>query len=399
MRRGHRAGRLHRRSGAPVSSRNQFDRILASLHDAVLDDARWPACSALIDEACRTKGNLLTLARGQSPDDADIYLARLYYRGERNQALEREYFDVYYPQDERIPRLIRVPETDVVHVPSLYTEDELKTSATYNEHLPTSLFQNGVHARMDGPDGSRIVWTSSDPVDGDGWSFDQIETIQTLLPHFRQYVIVRQALCDARALAASAVGLLGNARLGVIQLDRGGRVMAANERAVALLKERNGLGDKDGGLRASLFAEDVKLQKLLGGALPYPAGAGASGSMLVSRDEPLPRIAVHILPAREDEAGPRGTRLGALVLVEDPARTGIDPERVGAALGLTPAESRIAVLLAQGRSVGDIAAGTGRSRTTVKWHVRNIYDKHGISRQAELAQLVRSLADVAEVRA
>ena len=29
-----------------------FDRILASLHQAALDDAHWPATAALIDEAC-----------------------------------------------------------------------------------------------------------------------------------------------------------------------------------------------------------------------------------------------------------------------------------------------------------------------------------------------------------
>ena len=94
---------------------------------------------------------------------------------------------------------------------------------TYNDFLPISQFQNGVHVRMDGPNGSRISWCSADPVDGSGWSFDRIEFIRELLPHFRQYVIVRQALVDARALAASAVGLLGNNRLGVIQLGSAGR--------------------------------------------------------------------------------------------------------------------------------------------------------------------------------
>ncbi|MCY4394868.1 MAG: LuxR C-terminal-related transcriptional regulator [Rhodospirillaceae bacterium] len=380
-----------------MSGQDMFDRILGGMHDAVLDDARWPACSALIDEACRTKGNMLAFAHGQSQDDVEIYLARLYYRGERHHALEREYFDRYYPRDERIPRMIRLPDSDVVDAASLYTEEELKTSVTYNDFLPISQFQNGVHVRMDGPNGSRISWCSADPVDGDGWAFDRIGFIRELLPHFRQYVIVRQALVDARALAASAVGLLGNDRLGVIQLDRRGRVMAANDCAGKTLGGRNGLRDEDGGLRASLPGEDVKLQKLLGAALPYLGGAGASGSMLVSREEPQPRLAVHVLPAREDETGPRGTRLGALVLVDDPARGDFDLERVGAALGLTPAESRIAVLLAQGRSIAEIAAGTGRSRTTVKWHIRNIYDKHGLSRQAQLAQLVRSLVDVAEV--
>ena len=100
-------------------------------------------------------------------------------------------------------------------------------------------------------------------------------------------------------------------------------------------------------------------------------------------------------PVGEGGAYPRRSRLGALVLVDDPAaRASIDPERIGNILGLTPAESRIAVLLAQGKSIDAVAAETGRSRTTVKWHIRHIYAKHGLSRQVELAQLVTSLADV-----
>ena len=38
-------------------ARHLRKRILALLHDAVLDDARWPATSALIDEACGMTGN------------------------------------------------------------------------------------------------------------------------------------------------------------------------------------------------------------------------------------------------------------------------------------------------------------------------------------------------------
>ena len=39
-----------------VSEPNAFDRILASLHDAMLDDSHWSATSALIDDVCRAKG-------------------------------------------------------------------------------------------------------------------------------------------------------------------------------------------------------------------------------------------------------------------------------------------------------------------------------------------------------
>lgn len=63
-----------------MSERPALHRVLASLHEAALDDAHFPTCSALIDDACGTHGNILTFARGQSRDDVEIYLARLYYR-------------------------------------------------------------------------------------------------------------------------------------------------------------------------------------------------------------------------------------------------------------------------------------------------------------------------------
>ena len=87
------------------------------------------------------------------------------------------------------------------------------------------------------------------------------------------------------------------------------------------------------------------------------------------------------------------------MLAVDPAdRTGLDPARVGQALGLTRAESYIAVLLAQGKTIDEVAAETGRHRTTVKWHIRHIYAKHHLSRQMELAQLVAAVTDVPGMR-
>ena len=83
------------------------------------------------------------------------------------------------------------------------------------------------------------------------------------------------------------------------------------------------------------------------------------------------------------------------MLIVDPAlRVRADPELVAQALNLTPAESHVAVMLADGRSVGDIAAATGRKESAVRWHMLHIFEKNAISRQVELVQMVRSLARI-----
>ena len=66
-----------------MSVQDQFERILASLHETALDDVCWPATSGLIDEACGAKGNMLVSGEGFSHDDIHLFFARFCFRGQR----------------------------------------------------------------------------------------------------------------------------------------------------------------------------------------------------------------------------------------------------------------------------------------------------------------------------
>ena len=61
-------------------------------------------------------------------------------------------------------------------------------------------------------------------------------------------------------------------------------------------------------------------------------------------------------------------------------------------------ESRVAVLLAEGMNVREVAAATGRGESTIRSHVKHMFAKHGLSRQADLVRLVLSLAGAPESR-
>ena len=378
-----------------MSQPDALTRVVASLNEAALDDTHWPATSALIDDACMIEGNCLIHGSGQTDDDIRVHFSKVYYRGERNREFEDEYIDVYHPIDERISRFRRLPDCEVVHTRDLFTEAELKTSPTYNEFLPRAHFQNSLSVRLDGPHGTRIAWATAHPLGGDGWSSAQVGTIERILPHLRQYVSVRQTLIDARALGTSLAGLLDNGGCGVIQLDRRGRIVETNDSAGNLLKRSDGLFDRGGYLRAWSPSDDADLQGLLEGALPRSGRQGVSGSMTVRRPSVSPRLALHISPLGDGQMDFRPSRVAALVLVVDPlSRARIDPVLVSESLGLTPAQGQVAALLAEGKTIREIAAATGRRESTIRWHLHHICHKHGISRQVELVRLVLSLAAV-----
>ena len=376
-----------------MSGQDAFERILASLHETMLDDRHWPATSALIDEACGITGNTLLVGEGPK-DDIRVLFVGLYYRGQRREDLEREYLDVYHPIDERVPRLRQLPDSRLAPIRDLYTAEELKTSRAYNEGLLRGKYQNGLNVRLDGPDGSHMSWALGDPVASDGWGSSEITIVKRLLPQIRQFVRVRQALVRARARDTTVTTLLDNSRIGVLHLDRRGRILAANDRARSILQHGDGLSDREGVLRARTPADQLRLKRLVAEALPTSGTAAVSGSMLLGRSFGLPPLVLHVKPVGVPQPDYGARHVAALVLLVEPgSRHRIDPGLVARVLGLTPAESQVAVWLAEGRSVREMAQARGVTERAIYWHLNQIYQKWSISRQADLVRLVLSIAE------
>lgn len=85
------------------------------------------------------------------------------------------------------------------------------------------------------------------------------------MPHFREFVQVRQVMAAGDSLGA----MLHNALFGIIHLDRRGRILDTNDRALDILRRVDGLSaSADGVLRFWLPADESSLQRLLAGALP-----------------------------------------------------------------------------------------------------------------------------------
>ena len=129
-------------------------------------------------------------------------------------------------------------------------------------------------------------------------------------------------------------------------------------------------------------------------ALPTSGAVPVSGSMLLGRVSGLPPLVVHVKPVRVPQPDYGARHVAALVLLVEPGRhPRLDLALVGTTLGLTPAESQVAVWLADGKSVRDMATATGLTEGAIYWHLKQIYQKLPISRQVDLVRLVLSIAE------
>ncbi|MYC89367.1 MAG: helix-turn-helix transcriptional regulator [Gemmatimonadales bacterium] len=385
--------RVTRATHTQMTSRGDpYDRIVALLNEATFDEARWAEVHRMIGDINRMRGSALTLydAKGADPT---VFLNEIYLFGQRRKDWEYRYFTDYWAGDERVPRIAQLEHGRPVPIGDLYTDAEKRTSRSWNEALVDTNAQNGLSMRLDGSNGLGAVWELCDSTERGGWSSDQIRLIRRLQPHIHQSAILRHALIEAGAAGMSATGLLASPRVGIIHLDRRGRIMTANDRALQTLRKGDGLMDWDGFLHARTPEEDAEMTRLLSLALRPWGVQGSAGSMAITQSSSRPeRLALHISPVGDDYPHFRTRRLGAVVLLLDPtSRARIDAVHVAKALDLTRTESELAVALANGRTVKDLAQMIGRTEATVRWHLKQLYRKQGISRQVDLVRRVLSL--------
>lgn len=373
-----------------VTDETTFERILASLHEAALDPARWSGFSAVADEALGVHGSSLLFADGESDEDVRIGFQWTCTRGERRPDLERLYFGTYYHLDERVPRLRHAPDGRLLPNTKVFAEQELKTSPVQQVFNQVNC-GNAMNVRLDGPRGSRISWMVHDPIHDDGWKSAQLDLIRRLLPHIRQTVRVQVTLGKAGTLGRTLENLLEATGLGVIQLDRRARIVAANDQARSLLRTGDVLFDNDSCLFARAPAANTGLQELLACALPPFGSQGAGGSMTARRPAGAPLV-LHVIPVVGRDTHPGAWPVAALVLLPDTVAADVDLGAVAETLGFTRAESQVAVPLASGMTVREVAAATGRGESTVRSHVKHMFAKQGLTRQPDLVRLVRSLA-------
>ena len=306
-----------------MTEQDRFERTLASLYRAALADANWVSAAALVNDTIRTGGHGLSYGDPCGGVEPKVFLHRLFVGRERREDLEQLYLRDYFRRDEVILRLFGLRDGEVAYKSDLYTDQEKKTSAVYNEFRRVNQSQKGLFMVFNEPDGRAIVWSVGNSAERGGWGHDQIETVKRLAPHIRQFVRVRHAMANAGALGASLAELLENGRSGFIQLDRGGRILEANDRARDILLKRDGLCDAEGVLTAGIPEEDAELQRVLARALPPYGVQGAGGSMKITRTKARTPLVLEVHPVQGMGADHRAWGVGALVLVVDPeARPG-----------------------------------------------------------------------------
>lgn len=224
--------------------------------------------------------------------------------------------------------------------------------------------------------------------------------LRALYPHLARAATVHRQLERARSLTILAEEVLDRTSAGVLCVGRSRRVLLANAAARALLAARDGLHLDDGRLeiddRQAAPAVQAAIDAAMGREAVIDSADVAPCEACAILPRPSGRAALTVLttPLLTCDKLSNDERGLALVFLHDPEETpALRASDLAAMFGLTPAQATLAVLLAQGLSLEDIAVRLGLTLNTVRTRVKQVFERTQTSRQVELVRrLVLSAA-------
>jgi DNA-binding CsgD family transcriptional regulator len=209
-----------------------------------------------------------------------------------------------------------------------------------------------------------------------------------LAPHLRQaFAYYRRAgsVASGRVAVDAAVDTLG---IAIVSMGLDRRVHWANAAAYRLLSLGDPLGTDVSGRIGSMRGE---VREALDAAVAEAArGEGASKRTLDLHDRegvPSTRLTLVVPTLTSWDryfAGPC-----VVLLVETVTPAALPPEEaLRVAFELTPSEVRIVLAVADGARLADVADAHGIAVGTVRSHLKRIFSKMDVNRQAELVAKV-----------
>ena len=382
-------------------SEQSFQKFIGLVYEAAEHPGAWRPLYEELQTALGVKSiHMLAL---------DKQHGTLSYSDGANMPVQGElaYMQQYRFIDPRLPLILERSQAEWTHCHEVLSEDLVAQHPFYQEFLlPHDRRYMSACKLVDTPQATVIFSTHTSESQGP-LSREAIAFLDRLVPHLQRAcrISLQNFVYSTQALVGHM--LVNKLRQPVILMGTAGEVMHTNEAARELLRSTRLVQVQDGKLRLPRRQLDDLLRRTA--ELEQAAKVAARGEPDAGR-EASPQAgafsSLHITAegggesvyafftvlSPEGAMGTFGLRPVVMLLFYHPhSAPAIDSGLLYAVFGLTPAECRIATLLAEGLSLKQIAQAQGTQHETVRKQLRSIYQKTATNRQPELIRLLLHL--------
>jgi DNA-binding CsgD family transcriptional regulator/PAS domain-containing protein len=382
-----------------AASADDIADLIAQAYHAALDLGRWePFLDGLRAITHATAASLVFQDVGREASGA----VRVRPLDRQSVGLDPTYVRLY----SETPDLVRAnpwnahlsPTGPVGHVTrshQVVSDAALERTDFFQAILRPQRLRYGINLIV-GRDGG--VQTSVNAVRGRGAGpFDdrEVRTLRLLGGHVRRATEMARRLRTTWVGADTLRAALDLTPAAVFLVDAGAHVLALNGAAEDLARRADGIVvGRDHRLAAGDSRTTGALRCLVADVALSTAGAGLSAGDAI----PLPRragawpLVALVSPLSRRHLALATAGVAAVVVSERETEPNLDTRMLRQVFDLTRAEATVASELVAGRTLAQASRRLGIMPQTARTHLKRVFSKTGVTRQAELVRLLLPLA-------
>jgi DNA-binding CsgD family transcriptional regulator len=356
-----------------------------AFHDAALEPDLWPA--ALEQAAAHLEAAAALLVARFVPPQPRPLLERFHGIAP---AAATAYTTTFYQGDPVLPGASRLPPGSVFRLRDFFPSERAMSEApVVRDWLRPQGFADlmGVVIAPGEPYSSMLMAfaTSDRP-----FAQDSEDRLHAWVPHLQRAVRTLRRLESAASESALLRDVVDRLGAGLMAVGQSGRVLLTNRLADRILAARDGLEVREGCLHTTASVD----REPLWAALRESMDERGEACVAVSRPSGEAPLTILSVPLDTPDKMNSAELELAILFIHDPlASPTLDPADLRIMFGLTPAQAELAALLSQGHSLEEVSHRLGLTLNTVRTRVKQVFERTGTSRQAELVRrLVLSAA-------
>lgn len=373
-------------SGNKLSGENEVLDLVGAIYDAALDATLWPDILNRIGDAV---GGPEVIFGVYDPTTglSNLLAPRI------DPTLVASLME-WAPRNPLLPLGAGQAPGKVFTASDFITRDAFTATDFYNEWwLPAGYDTEPLTTNLLVDHGATGIFTSHGSLRRSPFDGVQKRMFAKLAQHLVRAVALQRRLHHLTFASDSALAGFDDLRQGFFLIDAQARPVFVNRVGRALLDARDGLRLEAGGLSADNADDGTALRALIA-SCAIESSLTNGGEIAVRRQTGRLPLNVLVTPVRQ------GTAVAAIpwtitqhpvaiVLISDPEtelRSRIEALRER--FGLTPAEATFALEIVKGDGRQATADRLGITVGTARSHLSKIFDKTGVTRQAELVRLL-----------
>lgn len=361
-----------------------FSALVADIYDAALDPPSWR----------RVLKGVCTFVRGGPSaslfwQDAVKRTGRTYYVWGGDPRFNQLYWDKYVTLNPFTAAAGHFQVEEVYSAADILPLPQFFETSFYKEWMLPQGWGDVLSANLDKSATSRAVFSVARHA-RDGLVDEEMRRrMRLLVPHVRRSAMIGKLINLNRVEAAALADTLDGLQAGMFLVDAAGQLVHANASGRTMLSAGEVLPTSGKVALDAEVDEALRGAFLAAGTAEPEAGEQDVALQLAARDGD--RFVTHVLPLTSGSRREAGVSYSAVAAVFV-QRVGHDAspalEMLADQFGLTPAELRVLAAIMDFGGVTEVAASLKLSPATVRTHLRHVFEKTGVRRQADLVKLI-----------